>query len=98
RADKNKELFLTNNQKNMTSENLHYVVKNILAESGLEGSAHTLRHTFVTELVRIGVSLPVIQSLVGHRNANTTIRYTHIISKDRRSAVSKINLDFSKTK
>ncbi len=98
RIDKNKELFLTNNQKKMTSENLHYVVKNILTESGLEGSAHTLRHTFVTELVRIGVSLPVIQSLVGHRNANTTIRYTHIISKDRRSAVSKINLDFSKTK
>ena len=95
RKDNDKSLFITRTGKGMTSENLHYIVKNILKDSNLKGSAHTLRHTFVTELVRIGVPLPVIQSLVGHRNADTTIRYTHIVSKDRRSAVSKISLGLS---
>ncbi len=97
RDSKEKSLFVSSKNKKMTPESLHYIVKKIISDCGLKGSAHTLRHTFVTELVRAGVPLPVIQSLVGHRNANTTIRYTHIISKDRRSAVSKINLGLKKT-
>ncbi|MEZ4812988.1 MAG: tyrosine-type recombinase/integrase [Caldisericia bacterium] len=97
RNSKEKSLFVSSKDKKMTPESLHYIVKKIISDCGLKGSAHTLRHTFVTELVRAGVPLPVIQSLVGHRNANTTIRYTHIISKDRRSAVSKINLGLKKT-
>lgn len=92
RSDRHKALFLTRSGRHLTTENLHFIVKVILSDNNLKGSAHTLRHTFVTELVKSGVPLPVIQSLVGHRNADTTIRYTHIVSKDRRTAVSKISL------
>lgn len=37
--------------------------------------AHMLRHTFAAELAREGVSMPMIQRLLGHANLATTSRY-----------------------
>ena len=38
---------------------------------------HDLRHSFATEAVRQGVSLPVVSKLLGHRSIGMTLRYTH---------------------
>ena len=38
---------------------------------------HSLRHTFCTTLHRNGEDLKTIQSLAGHRDISTTLRYTH---------------------
>jgi site-specific recombinase XerD len=37
--------------------------------------AHMLRHTFAAELAREGVTMPMIQRLLGHANLVTTSRY-----------------------
>lgn len=44
-------------------------------------SAHKLRHTFGTSLVKNGVDLVTIQELMGHSSLNTTQIYTHVNNK-----------------
>ena len=41
---------------------------------------HDLRHSFGSFLVNEGVSLYVVQALLGHANACTTQRYAHLAS------------------
>ena len=42
------------------------------------GHAHALRHTFGTVLAEAGVDLAVMQALLGHAHACTTVRYVHL--------------------
>lgn len=39
---------------------------------------HRLRHTYATVKLRDGVSLPSVRKLLGHKNIQTTLRYTEI--------------------
>lgn len=43
---------------------------------------HQLRHTYATEMVRAGVSLPALMTLLGHVKAEMTMKYVQVAGKD----------------
>lgn len=48
---------------------------------------HALRHTCATRLVQAGVSLFVVQKILGHSSITVTERYSHLSQRDLRSAI-----------
>lgn len=50
---------------------------------------HRLRHTYATEMVRAGMSLPVLMRILGHRTLGMTIRYVQITQEDVQRAYGK---------
>jgi hypothetical protein len=43
---------------------------------------HQLRHTFATEMLRAGVSFPVLMKLLGHTDPEMTMRYVDVALTD----------------
>lgn len=45
-------------------------------------SPHQLRHTYASEMIRLGVSLPALMQLLGHKHIGMTMRYVHVTQQD----------------
>jgi integrase len=43
---------------------------------------HRFRHTFASDMVRAGMSLPALMQLMGHADIETTLRYVKVSPKD----------------
>ena len=43
---------------------------------------HRFRHTFASDMVRAGVSLPALMKLMGHANIQTTLVYIDVTPLD----------------
>jgi len=43
---------------------------------------HRLRHSFATEMLRLGVSLPVLMKLLGHKDIRMTLLYVEVTQQD----------------
>jgi site-specific recombinase XerD len=62
-----------------------------LKKSGLrERSYHSLRHYFITELVRRGAGLEAVRVLAGHSTLAMTERCAHATGDDLKAAIRKL--------
>jgi site-specific recombinase XerD len=43
---------------------------------------HRLRHTYASEMLRLGISLPALMLLLGHKDIRMTLRYAEVTQQD----------------
>jgi site-specific recombinase XerD len=53
---------------------------------------HSLRHTCASHLVSNGVSLYVVQNILGHANVSTTMIYSHLSPSSLQDSINKISI------
>jgi site-specific recombinase XerD len=86
--------FVSRTGSALSSRSIDLAVRRVAARARLELSAHILRHTFVTGLVRAGNDLVLVAELAGHRRLETTRRYSLPSKADRQKAVSDLEIEF----
>lgn len=57
---------------------------------------HCCRHTYVSQLVALGVDLKTIQSIVGHADVDMTLYYAHAQESSRQDAIDRFSEAFTK--
>lgn len=82
--------FLTRNGRRFGVRAINLLLHRVGAAANLAFSAHTLRHTCLTNLVRQGTDLVVVAEIAGHRRLDTTRQYTLPTVADREAALEAI--------
>jgi len=71
--------------------NLQRPWRRLRERAGLEDvRLHDLRHSFASMGAGVGMSLPVIGKLLGHTQAQTTMRYSHLAADPLKQAANRI--------
>ncbi len=87
-------LFVGRGGRRLSKRSVDDVVRGLGEDAGVKLSAHALRHTFLTRMVRQGSDLVLVAELAGHRRLETTRRYSLPSDADRLLAVERLQIDY----
>ncbi|MBL4830022.1 MAG: site-specific integrase, partial [Aliivibrio sp.] len=70
---------------------LQHPWRRIRAKAGLDDvRIHDLRHSFASNAIALGMSLPMVGKLLGHTQIQTTARYAHLASEPVKEAANLV--------
>lgn len=91
----NEPLFVSASNHNsggrMTTRSISRIVKGHLLAAGFNSdrlTAHSLRHTAGTLMLKQGATVQEVQAVLRHHNINTTMIYAHVLDREKNHAES----------
>src|SRR5919199_5708995 len=87
-------LFLAKNGTSLNVSTVKYLVAKYVKRAGIRKkvSVHTLRHTFGAHKADKHMSLADLQTLMGHRKKETTLKYIHVAKTNLRTEMAQTAL------
>lgn len=82
RMDAHPALFLSNRLERISKRTVQYLMEKL--------GIHALRHTFITQLVRSGVDLSIVQVLSRHASADMILRYSKSSKEELEATVNHL--------
>ena len=95
-ANDSPALFLNQRGGRLSVKGTHDIITTIATAAGLEDdeiTAHVLRHTFATRLVRGRTDLVIVAELLGHARLETTRAYSRPTQQDAIDALELLDVD-----
>lgn len=86
--------FLNPKGKRLSARAIDLIIRRIGIDAHLQLSAHVLRHTCLTNLVRNGNDLVLVAEIAGHKRLETTRRYSLPSVEDREAALEELTLEY----
>jgi site-specific recombinase XerD len=81
-------IFAKGNGKPLTYSGLRKAFDRVVRVAGItDFTFHDLRHSFASRLVMAGVDLVTVKELLGHKDIQMTMRYSHPVPAHKRAAV-----------
>lgn len=87
-------IFLNKRGKPINPDNISKQFRDLQRRLGLEHTMkfHGIRHTFASYLASTGVSIQIIQKLLGHTDVKVTLRYSHLTVDDLKRGIVNFDL------
>jgi integrase/recombinase XerC len=92
-AEGERALLVGRPGRRLTARAVDLVVRKVAATADLQLSAHVLRHTCITKLVRNGNDVVLVAELAGHRRVETTRRYSLPTHADLQHAMDALEVE-----
>lgn len=87
--------FLSNRGTRLSVDSIDHLVRKLAHGAKLESvSAHTLRHTCLTNLIRDGADVVLVAQVGGHKKLETTMRYSRPTTADLETATNGVIKDY----
>jgi len=83
-------LFINPQGRRLSTSSIDSIVRKIGSEAGIDLSAHILRHSCLTNLVRKNTDLVLVSAVAGHKRVETTRRYSLPSLADLEEAMDKL--------
>ena len=89
-------MFVSKEGKRLHPDNfVARIITPVVKALGLKGGLHAFRHGNATAQDALGVPLKTRMEILGHVNTRTTMKYTHLLTKDVRRVPEMLDEYFS---